>query len=165
MATASHNFSVELPSSLKPFLSELKVCIITAQWNQAITTSLKEGAVKRLEEVGISKKQIDFFDVPGTFELSYAANLAVNSEVYFDAIICIGCVIKGETDHDIYISHAVAQGITQLNIQQDIPIIFCVLTTNNYKQAEERSGGALGNKGSEAADTALQMIHLRKTIK
>lgn len=140
------------------------ICVITAEWNTHITSALRQGAVDRLSELGVDNDQILHVDVPGTFELTHAAASVLQSIKPCSAVICIGCVIKGDTDHDIYINQSVAWGLTQLNISQDVPVIFCVLTTNNEMQALERSGGKQGNKGSEAADTAIAMISMHDNL-
>jgi len=100
--------------------------------------------------------------VPGTFELTLGAQLMAEKEV--DAVICLGCVIQGETPHFDYICQGVTQGITQLNMNYNIPIVFGVLTTNTLEQAQDRSGGKHGNKGDEAAITAIKMVQLKRDL-
>jgi 6,7-dimethyl-8-ribityllumazine synthase len=138
-------------------LSKKKFAIVVAEWNEEITGALFEGAVDSLVANGIKKENIIRKDVPGTFELTLGAQwMADKKDV--DAVICLGCVIQGETPHFDYICQAVAYGITEVNLKSKKPIIFGVLTTLNQKQALERAGGKYGNKGEEAALTALKML-------
>lgn len=134
------------------------IAIVVASWHKEITEKLYQGAHQILRKYQV--KIIERFDVPGSFELSYAAN-HLASYGYFDAIICIGVVIQGETKHFDFICQAVANGITKASQENDVPIIFGVLTPNNLEQAEERAGGKYGNKGEEAAYAALQMVDFR----
>lgn len=134
-----------------------KIAIAVAEWNFEITSALLKGAVSTLNKHGVNEDDIEIRFVPGTFELTYAASRFTKNRK-FDAVIAIGCVVKGETPHFDYICQGVTQGITQLNIISDIPVIFGVLTTNTMQQAKERSGGKLGNKGDEAAVTAIKMM-------
>lgn len=130
--------------------------IAVAEWNKHITFELLKGCVETLEKHGVSSSDIYISYIPGTFELPYAAKkLAQN--YHLSSVICLGCVIKGETDHDIYINTSVAQALQNLNFHFDIPFIFGVLTPNNEQQALDRAGGKHGNKGVEAATTALKM--------
>jgi len=145
-------------------LEDIKIAIVSSEWNPKITNSLTKAAVKKLEENGIKKSNILLSKVPGTFELPLGAKIAKRNHNP-NAIICIGCVIKGETDHDKYISNAVASAIQTLNIALDLPVIFGVLTPNTMEQAEDRAGGKYGNKGDEAAITALKMIQLNTRTK
>ncbi|MEZ4911089.1 MAG: 6,7-dimethyl-8-ribityllumazine synthase [Saprospiraceae bacterium] len=165
MATEGFKFEVGQEMANVDNIEKIRICIITARWNTHITSALKQGALERLKSFGLQDAQILLLDVPGTFELPSAAHSVVHSAQQFDAVICIGCVIKGDTDHDIYINQSVAWGLTQLNVMQSVPMIFCVLTTNNETQALERSGGKHGNKGAEAADTAIAMIEFKTQIK
>lgn len=140
-------------------VSDKVFAIVVAEWNEEITDSLYNGALQTLLQHGVPQDKIVKIDVPGTFELSLAAQkLAQREDV--DAVVCIGCVIKGETKHDEYISNAVAQGLTNVSLKYDKPVIFGVLTPNTQKQAIERSGGKHGNKGDEAAITAIKMLAL-----
>ncbi len=131
--------------------------IAVAEWNFEITSALLNGAVETLKKHGASDENIDVRFVPGTFELTSAAATFCKQGKY-DAVIVLGCVIQGETRHFDFICMGVTQGITQLNIQYSIPVIFGVLTTQNQQQAINRAGGKLGNKGDEAAVTAIKMI-------
>lgn len=135
------------------------IAIAYAEWNPEITTAMRDGAEKTLIEHGV--KHITFLPVPGTYELSCAANwLANNDDI--DAVICIGCVIQGETRHFEFICQAVSQGLTNVSLQTGKPIIFSVLTCDTMEQAQDRAGGKHGNKGVEGAITALKMCALYK---
>jgi 6,7-dimethyl-8-ribityllumazine synthase len=138
-------------------LSKKKFAIVVAEWNEDITEALYEGAVASLLEHGVKKKNIIRKNVPGTFELTLGAQW-MGDRKDIAAVICLGCVIQGDTPHFDYICQAVAYGITEVNLKTKKPIIFGVLTTLNKKQALERAGGKLGNKGEEAALTALKML-------
>lgn len=149
------------PSSEIPSGKGLAIGIIVSDWNRDITDKLLAGCRATLLANEVAEDQIEVHRVPGSFELPMGARLIASGKK-FDAIICIGCVIKGETKHDEYISHAVSNGIMQLSLMINTPIIFGVLTPNNKEQAEARAGGKLGNKGEEAAIAALQMGTLRR---
>lgn len=138
-------------------LSKKKVAIVVAEWNEDITEALYEGAVTGLLNNGINKKNIIRKNVPGTFELTLGAQW-MGDRKDIAAVICLGCVIQGDTPHFDYICQAVAYGITEVNLKTKKPIIFGVLTTLNKNQALERAGGKLGNKGEEAALTAIKML-------
>ena len=139
--------------------SHLKVGIVCSDWNSDITNNLFEGAYSTLIDFNVNEKNIVFFNVPGSFELVYGAKKMSKKDV--DVVICLGCVIKGETSHFDHICSSVSNGIMSLNIELDIPIIFGVLTDNNKQQSVDRSGGKFGNKGTEAAITALKMALLK----
>jgi 6,7-dimethyl-8-ribityllumazine synthase len=145
-------------------MSLFKIGIITSSWNDNITGELHSGALNTLKSHGILAENITEIWVPGSFELPVAAKMLL-SQQNSDAVICLGCVIKGETKHDEYISQSVAQGIMNLSIVSGKPITFGVLTTDNLKQAQDRAGGKYGNKGEEAAVTALQMILINQQLK
>ncbi|MFN4882233.1 MAG: 6,7-dimethyl-8-ribityllumazine synthase [Bacteroidota bacterium] len=138
-------------------LRKYRIALIKSNWNDDITGALERGCRDYLTQYGANEKQIKSFHVPGSFELVYAAAHLLE-EKSFDAIICIGCIIKGDTPHFDYISQAVSIGLAQLNAKGQTPIIFGILTTDNKQQALDRAGGKHGNKGVEAAATALQMI-------
>ena len=145
-----------LNEELKLSDSNLKIGIVTALWNSEVTSKLKEGALQTLSAAGIAEKQITIWDVPGSYELIFAANhLAAKN---FDAIICLGVVIQGETRHFDFICDAVANGVANISIKHDIPIAFGLLTTDNQTQALERAGGKHGHKGVEAAWTILKLL-------
>lgn len=139
-----------------PKIRNLKVAIVAAEWNSKITNALLQGAIERLHDEGYPDSCADVFRVPGTVELTFAASRLIDTDMY-DAIIVLGCVIRGDTSHFDYVCQSVTQGITQLNADGDIPVIFGVLTTDNEQQALDRAGGRLGNKGAEAAECAIKM--------
>ena len=157
MVSANNNLSVYDHSKV-PGGKSVRVAIVVSEWNQTITDNLYQGARKTLLDHNVLAENIIKFDVPGSFELIYAASRVQRQK--FDAIIVIGCIIQGETRHFEFISNAVAQGIKDLNLKGKSPVIFCVLTDDNIDQSQARSGGELGNKGVEAAVTALRMISL-----
>lgn len=159
MATSLKNLSDHDPSAI-PDGSSMKFGIVVSEWNEAITSSLLEGAMNTLQKHGVSRENIFVRTVPGSFELPYGARI-VAEQTSPSAVICLGCVIQGETPHFDYICQSVARGVTELNLDYDIPFIFGVLTTLNLQQSEDRSGGKHGNKGDEAAVTALKMAALR----
>jgi len=134
--------------------------VVVSDWNNEITFSLLQASLNTLRKHGVSDENIIVRHVPGSFELTYGAKICAELDKP-DAVICLGCVIQGETPHFTYICQGVSQGITDLNLRYDIPFIFGVLTTFNHQQAKERSGGKLGNKGDEAAVTAIKMAALR----
>lgn len=135
------------------------VVIVRAEWNEEITSGLCEGAVHTLQQHGVADDHIVVVDVPGAVELTYAAKQLHEKEEP-DAVIVIGCVIQGETKHFDYVCQSVTYGITELNLSYDAPTIFCVLTDHTIEQSRARSGGAHGNKGTEAAVAALKMMAL-----
>lgn len=134
-----------------------KFAIVVAEWNEEITEALYEGAYNGLIELGAQKNNIQRINVPGTFELTLGGLLAAEKK-NINAVICLGCVIQGETPHFDYICQAVAYGITEVSIKTKKPVIFGVLTVLNKKQALDRAGGKYGNKGEEAAVTAVKML-------
>jgi len=138
--------------------SSNRIAIVVSQWNEEITDSLYSSAFESLVSHGIEKKNIVRKDVPGSFELSLGAQRMAGDS--FDAVICLGCVIQGETRHFEFICQSVAQGLKDVALKYDKPVIFGVLTTDTYQQAVDRAGGKHGNKGEEAAITALKMIDL-----
>ena len=141
----------------KTNFSKLKVAIVVAEWNEEITEALYEGARESLLAHGVKRQNIIRKNVPGTFELTLGALwLAEKKDVH--AVIALGCVIQGDTPHFDYICQAVSYGITEVNIKTKKPVVFGVLTTLTKNQALERAGGKLGNKGEEAALTALKML-------
>jgi 6,7-dimethyl-8-ribityllumazine synthase len=145
-------------------VKESCIAIIVSKWNEEITGALAEGCVKTLKQSGVKGKNITVIDVPGSFELPSAAKMMVENKKV-DAVICLGCIIKGETRHDEYIAQAVAKGIMDLNLRYNIPFIFGVLTCDTMEQAQDRAGGKLGNKGVEAAATAIEMIAVRNSLR
>ena len=156
MATAYQNLS-EYDFNSVPDASNMSIGIVVAEWNKHITEALLEGACNTLERHGIKPENINIKRVPGSFELTYGAKLmAENSDL--DAVIILGCVIQGDTPHFDYVCSSVTNGITELNLMHDMPFIFGLLTTNTMEQSEDRAGGKHGNKGDEAAITAIKMI-------
>lgn len=155
MASALQNLSL-YDTEKVPGGSGKAFGIVVSEWNKHITFELLKGALETLEKHGVVDSDIFVSYVPGTFELPFAAKKLAQTH-HLCSVICLGCVIKGETDHDIYINTSVANALQQLNIEFDIPFIFGVLTPNNEQQAIDRAGGKHGNKGVEAAITALKM--------
>jgi 6,7-dimethyl-8-ribityllumazine synthase len=162
MATANKNLS-HYDRSTIPNASKFRIGIVVSEWNPTITEGLYNGAYDALIENGAKKSNILRFDVPGSFELVYGCKKMQEQKV--DAIIAIGSVIQGETRHFDFVCDGVTQGIKDLNIQNDIPIIFCVLTDNTMQQAIDRSGGKHGNKGTESAIAAIKMAEFRLKTK
>ena len=163
MATNLKNLS-SYNSSGVPSADGIKFGIVVSEWNDDITTILCSGAKEILLKHGAKEENILIITVPGSFELTAGARLLAE-QTDVDAVICLGCVIKGETPHFDYICQGVSQGITNLNIKYNIPFIFGVLTTLNQQQAMKRAGGRLGNKGTEAAITAIKMVDLSCKLK
>ncbi len=157
---ATTNLSAYNPDNI-PDARKMKFGIVVAEWNNEITGKLLDGALKTLRKHGASKKNIKVIHVPGSFELISGAKFLAG-EFKLDAIICLGCVIQGGTPHFTYICQGVTQGITQLNLDYNIPFIFGVLTVNTHEEASDRAGGKHGNKGDEAAVTAIRMAALRR---
>jgi 6,7-dimethyl-8-ribityllumazine synthase len=149
--------SAQLPSA--DVLSRQRYAIVVADWNSEITYALAQGAVDTLTKHGVSEDNIDVIHVPGTVELTYGA-ARIMKEERVDAVIVIGCVIQGETPHFDYVCQSVTQGVTLLNAQGKVPVIFSVLTVLNQQQALDRCGGKLGNKGVEGAYTAIRMANI-----
>ncbi|MBR6340109.1 MAG: 6,7-dimethyl-8-ribityllumazine synthase [Alloprevotella sp.] len=153
MSSTTHSYR---PTDL-PDASEMRFGIVVAEWNQHITGTLLEGALRILRQAGAGEHAVTVMHVPGSFELIYgAAELARHGLV--DAIITIGCVIRGDTPHFDYICQGVTQEIARQNTEGKIPVIFGLLTTNTEQQALDRAGGTLGNKGEEFAATAIKMV-------
>lgn len=157
MPTKKVNLSDYDPNTVpngKPFT----IGIVVAEWNPTVTNAMLEGAYNTLIEYGVEEDHIPVMHVPGSYELTNGAQMMLHGR-QCDAVICIGCVIQGETRHFDFICEAVANGLTNLSIKEGKPIIFSLLTTNNMEQALDRSGGKHGNKGIEGAITALKMCH------
>ncbi len=138
------------------------VAIVVSKWNADITEELFKGAFNTLLEVGLDESSIYRYDVPGSFELPLGAKIALDARPDLDGVICIGCVVQGETRHFEFISQAVSHGIMQVNLEYGVPTIFGVLTPDTQQQAIDRAGGKYGNKGTEAAVALLEMIDLKK---
>ena len=155
MATALHNLS-SYDMDKVPDASNMCFGIVVAEWNKEITAALLDGAVNTLEKHGALPENIHVKTVPGSFELVYGAHQMTLNGGY-DAIIILGCVIKGETPHFDYICQGVTYGISRLNATSEIPVIYGLLTTFDLQQAKDRSGGKLGKKGDECAIDAIKM--------
>lgn len=162
MATSLKNLS-DYDISAVASAENMKFGIVVAEWNTEITEALYEGAYKTLLKHGAKEDNIVKKYVPGTFELTLGGQF-VAEYTDVDAVICLGCVIQGETRHFDFICHAVTKGITDLNLNYNIPFIFGVLTTDNQQQALDRAGGKHGNKGDEAAVTAIKMVSLQNSL-
>lgn len=147
-----------------PDASHFRVAVVCSEWNTDITGKLLSGACNTLKECGVKLENIFVEYVPGTFELTFGAKRAA---IFYrpDAVIVLGCVIRGGTPHFDYVCQGVTQGITELNVSLDIPVIFGVLTTDDMRQAADRAGGSLGNKGDEAAFTAIKMAALNNKLR
>ena len=163
MATSLKNLS-EYDINALPSAQGMKVAIVVAEWNSEITFAMCEGAKNLLLKNGASESDITIHPVPGSFELISGSKM-VAEHCDVDAVIALGTVIQGETRHFDFICEAVAVGLGTLNIQYNIPFIFGVLTTDTLQQAKDRSGGKHGNKGDEAAFTAIKMIALNRSLK
>lgn len=162
MASALKNLSQYDESNL-PDGGKLSFGIVVSDWNASITHSLYEACFDTLVKHGVKEESIHTVQVPGTFELPTAAKMVLSYHNP-DAVICLGCVIKGETKHDEYINNAVSAALANLGMVSGRPVIFGVLTPNTEEQAKERAGGKHGNKGVEAAVTGLQMAALKKKM-
>jgi 6,7-dimethyl-8-ribityllumazine synthase len=160
MASALKNLSAYDESTI-PDASEMTFGIVVAEWNAAVTHALYEGCYDTLLKHGARADNIFTMQVPGSFELPAGARLLAGKHNP-DAVICLGCVIRGETSHNEYINHAVANGLVNLSIASGRPFIFGVLTPNDEQQALDRAGGKHGNKGVEAAVTAIRMAALKR---
>ncbi|MFH4967132.1 6,7-dimethyl-8-ribityllumazine synthase [Gaetbulibacter sp. M240] len=159
MATVNKNLS-QYDKTTIPDARKFRFGIVVSEWNDSITESLYQGAYDALIENGVLPTNIIRWDVPGSFELIYGCKKM--QDRMLNAIIAIGSVIQGETKHFDFVCEAVAQGIKDLNVQGETPVVFCVLTDNTLQQAQDRSGGKHGNKGTEAAIAAIKMAELRK---
>lgn len=156
MASSLHNLSDYDVHSV-PDATGMRVGIVVSEWNKNITGALLEGACQTLIKHGVREESISIKTVPGSFELIYGAARFVSSGLV-DAVIAIGCVIRGDTPHFDYICQGVTQGLAELNRDGKVPVIYGLLTCNTLEQAQERCGGMLGNKGDECAITAIKMV-------
>ena len=159
MATANKNLS-DYDKTTIPNANKFRFGIVVSEWNDTITEGLYQGAYNALIENGVLPNNIIRWDVPGSFELIYGSKKMQQQMV--NAVIAIGCVIQGETKHFDFVCEGVTQGIKDLNVLHETPVIFCVLTDNTMQQSIDRSGGKHGNKGTEAAIAAIKMAELRK---
>ncbi len=146
-----------------PSAEKMRFGVVVAEWNFEITTALADGALSTLKRHGATEENILLKYVPGTFELPLGGQYFAEME-NVDAVILLGCVIQGETRHFDYICEGVTKGTVELNLKYNKPFIFGVLTTDNEQQAKDRAGGKLGNKGDEAAVTAIKMVHLKNSF-
>ena len=164
MATSNKNLSTYDKTTI-PNAKDFRFGMVVSEWNDSITQGMFQGAFDTILDCGGIKENIVRWNVPGSFELIYGCKKMAESYDMLDAIIAIGSVIQGETKHFDFVCDGVTQGIKDLNLQQDIPVIFCVLTDHTLQQAIDRSGGKHGNKGTEAAIAAIKMAQLRKDAK
>ena len=163
MATAYHNLS-EYDFQSVPDASGMKFGIVVSEWNYNITGALLRGALDTLKKHGAREENILVRTVPGSFELTFGATQMIK-QTDVDAVIALGCVVRGDTPHFDYVCMGATQGIAQLNATGNVPVIYGLITTNNMQQAEDRAGGRLGNKGDECAVTAIKMIDFACTFK
>lgn len=163
MATAYHNLS-DYDFNSVPDAGQMKFGIVVSEWNYNITGALLKGAVETLKRHGATDEHILVKTVPGSFELTFGASQLIKHG-HVDAVIAIGCVVRGDTPHFDYVCMGATQGITQLNATGDVPVIYGLITTNDMQQAEDRAGGKLGNKGDECAITAIKMIDFVWSLK
>lgn len=140
--------------------SGVRIALVVSEYHNDITHALRDGCLSVLKACGVNELNISLVYTPGAYEMPLAALYADRTDV--DAVICLGCVIKGDTDHDVYINHAVADGLMKLSLDRSKPFVFGLLTTNNLQQAQDRAGGKLGNKGEECAIAALKMISIKQ---
>jgi 6,7-dimethyl-8-ribityllumazine synthase len=160
MATANKNLS-NYDKNTIPNAKDFRFGIVVSEWNDHVTNGLFSGAEAALIDCGASPQNILRWNVPGSFELIYGSKKMIETQ-NIDVVIAIGCVIKGETMHFEFVCEGVTQGIKDLNVLSDVPVIFCMLTDNNEQQSIDRSGGIHGNKGTEAAIAAIKMAYLRQ---
>lgn len=161
MATKNHNLS-DYDINSVPDATGMKIGIVVAEWNENITAALLAGAKETLLKHGVALSDILVMTVPGSFELIYGASQMVKKDV--DAVIAIGCVIRGDTPHDRYICQGTTYGLSRLNTTQEKPVIYGLITTLDMLQAEDRAGGTMGNKGDECAITAIKMIDFKRKM-
>lgn len=162
MASGHQHLGTHQEASI-PSGEQFRIGIVVAEWNTEITEKLYQGCYHILTKYQTPAEHIITLYVPGSFELPQAAQLLLESQE-LDAVICLGCIIKGETEHDRHIAGAVANGMMQVSLDYSTPVIFGVLTTNDMQQAADRAGGKYGNKGEEAAITALRMAAIRTRL-
>lgn len=163
MATKFHNLS-EYDLNSVPSAQGMRFGIVVSEWNNNITGALLQGAYDTLTKHGAREEDITVMTVPGSFELVFGASQMVKSGK-MDAVIAIGCVVRGDTPHFDYICEGTTQGLASLNERFDVPVIYGLLTCNNMEQAQDRAGGTLGNKGDECAVTAIKMVDYYRKLK
>lgn len=162
MATENKNLS-QYDKNTIPNTKGLRFGIVVSEWNDNITSGLLKGALLGFSDNEVADENIVTWYVPGSFELVYGSKKMIETQ-NVDAVISIGSVIQGETKHFDFVCEAVSQGIKDLNVQTDVPVVFCVLTDNTMQQAIDRSGGKYGNKGTEAAIVAIRMAYIKKSF-
>ncbi|MGD1845792.1 MAG: 6,7-dimethyl-8-ribityllumazine synthase [Salibacteraceae bacterium] len=162
MATANQNLS-DYDYESVPEATGMRFGVVVSEWNHAITSALAEGAIATLQRHGAAPDDILVHHVPGSYELPFGAQLVLESS-NVDAVICLGSVIRGETSHFDFVCQAVSQGIKDVGLAYHLPVVFGVLTDDNLQQAKDRSGGRHGNKGDEAAVTAIKMVALQNNL-
>ena len=162
MASALHNLS-NYDTTTVPDGNGWKIGIVVSEWNEEVTGALLDGAFNTLLKHGVNKEDIIVRFVPGSFELVYGSAVMIE-DTDVDAVIAIGCVVRGDTPHFDYICQGATQGLAELNRLAEVPVIYGLLTCNTMQQALDRCGGALGNKGDECAITALKMIKFRENL-
>ena len=147
-----------------PKVENVRIAIVAAEWNGHITGAMTEGALEVLRGAGLQEgEDVQVFHVPGAVELTFGASQLIEAGL-FDAVIVFGCVIRGGTPHFDYVCQSVTQGVTSLNADCDIPVIFGVLTVDTEQDALDRAGGCLGNKGAEAAEAAIKMVDFKRKV-
>tara|TARA_B100000508_G_scaffold136309_1_gene129168 strand:+ start:589 stop:1086 length:498 start_codon:yes stop_codon:yes gene_type:complete len=162
MSSQDKNLS-EYKSRAVAYAGDMKIGIVVAEWNHDITFNLLKGAKSTLLKNGLPQENLYIEQVPGSYELVIGAQMMLENNS-LDAVICLGCVIQGQTKHFDFVCEAVSQGIKDVALKYNKPVVFGVLTDNNKQQSIDRSGGKLGNKGDEAAITAIQMVDLQKRL-
>ncbi|HRY33452.1 MAG TPA: 6,7-dimethyl-8-ribityllumazine synthase [Bacteroidales bacterium] len=162
MSSSLRNLSAFHPEEL-PSAAGMKAGIVVSEWNEIVTSKLLEGARKLLIDQGMDPSDLFVYSVPGSFELPLAADLLFHTH-HPDGVICLGCVIQGETRHFEFICQAVSQGVMRVGLDIGRPVIFGVLTTDTLEQAMDRAGGKHGNKGTEAAVSLIRMIDLKRRL-
>lgn len=163
MATANQNLS-DYDISKVPDASSMHFAIVVSEWNEKITKGLLKGAKTTLLQHGVKEENIIIKFVPGSYELPLAAQWVLESQKKADAVICLGCVIQGETKHFDFVCQGISQGVKDVSLKYNSPVIFGVLTDNTLQQSIDRSGGKYGNKGDEAAVTAIKMVALKQRL-
>src|SRR5688500_14995482 len=151
------------PPAATTFPRGARVAVVAARFNAHVVDKLLSGCLRRLGEMGLSPERIDVYHVPGAFELPVTAKVLMHTEK-FSAVICLGCVIRGDTPHFDYVAGECARGIQQVAVGQSLPVIFGVLTTNTEQQARDRTGGPHGHAGERAADAAAEMVALVRKV-
>lgn len=163
MSSKNKNLS-EHTLTAQRWATKYKIALVVSEYNPAITFALRDAAIATLQKYGVAAKNIFVEIVPGAYELPLAAQWMFDAKKA-DAVIVLGCVIKGDTDHDVYINQAVSHALLNLSLQTKTPFIFGVLTPNTLQQAKDRAGGKHGNKGVECAIAALKMLQLKQQLK